>query len=61
MASMAASSDAQQTKQYVGHVKNRAHQAMMRDAAKARRQAKGRGNGKRYCYNGVKAKVQEAA
>lgn len=27
----------------------------MADAAKARRKAKGRGNGKRYLYNGVKA------
>lgn len=37
-----------------GTARHREHVKMMREAAKARRRAKGRGNGKRYCYNGIK-------
>jgi hypothetical protein len=37
-----------------GVKRHREHVKMMAEAAKARRAKKGRGNGKRYCYNGVK-------
>lgn len=38
-----------------GTRKHREHIKEMADAAKARRAKKGRGNGKRYLYNGVKS------
>lgn len=34
--------------------KHRVYMKELQDAAKARRQRKGRGNGKRYCYDGRK-------
>lgn len=37
-----------------GAVKHCAHVKMMAEAAKAQRAKKGRGNGKRYAYNGIK-------
>ncbi len=37
-----------------GVMRHRKHIKEQADAAKARRQKKGRGNGKRYVYNGVK-------
>lgn len=37
-----------------GTKRHREHVKAMADAAKARRAKKGRGNGKRYCYNGRK-------
>lgn len=50
----AASCDPENTKQYAGHVAHRKHIAFEQEAAQARRAKKGRGNGKRYCYNGIK-------
>lgn len=37
-----------------GTKRHRAHVKEMADAAKAQRRKKGRGNGKRYCYQGIK-------
>lgn len=48
---MASAGDSQQAE---GSKRHRAHVKMMAEAAKARRAAKGRGHGKRYCYNGIK-------
>ena len=49
-----ASSASANTRQAATSFKHHEHLAMMAKAAKSRRQAKGRGNSKRYCYQGVK-------
>ncbi len=43
-----------------GVMRHRKHIKEQADAAKAQRRKKGRGNGKRYCYNGIKGKWPSA-
>lgn len=52
----AASSDSGMTRQAAGSERHQEHLRLMVEAAKSRRMAKGRGAGKRYCYNGIKGK-----
>ena len=59
--SRAASCDPENTKQWAGHVAHQEYMVMMRAAAKERRARKGRGNGTRYCYNGIKPKAESVA
>jgi hypothetical protein len=40
-----------------GVKRHREHVKQMSEAAKERRQKKGRGNGKRYLYNGIKERT----
>lgn len=48
------------TRQAATSEKNHAHQAMMAAGARGRRSRNERGNGKRYCYNGIKGKYPHA-